>query len=311
MAVNLAIREPLTNTMRNVGLDCPRKMYYMIERGLRRRTMSEAIYIGSAFHRGMEERSAEAALELFEGIFPASQVEADELETKKAIVSAMVAGALDYWWQQWESRYGELQFEVPIINPRTGYPSQTYYLAGKIDEVVQDEEGLWWLVEYKTSGQTPTESFVKRLYLDTQITTYFYAAQKMLGIKLAGVIYRVARKPSIRQRKNETVWQFIDRLHDDYQNRPEFYFYEEQLYRDQSDLDEFEREMWAITQQFLFFRRTDTWPRNTSKCGDWGGCPYMPLCMGEPDALELFEQVGPNPELDSDEEDEDGAYAAD
>lgn len=275
-------------------------MKYRFEDGLERRVRPEALVIGSAFHRGMEAREPLAGAQYLDNhteIWGDNDVHA--LKKAKYIVYSMVQGALKYWDFDWKNSHTEIKFDLPIMNPATGYPSRTFRLRGKTDEVSQDRRGKWWLVEYKTAGQLPSYAYVDRLYLDTQVTTYFYAAQKHLGIELEGVLYRVARKPSIRQKQTETVDEYCKRLVEDYKKRPEFYFYEEQMIRSQEDLSEFEQHLWNVTQLFMFYRRNDIWPMNTSRCAEWGGCDFLPLCKREEDAKLLYvERESRTPELE-------------
>ena len=200
-------------------------------------------------------------------------------------VEGLVTGGLTVW-RRHEGGQREVQFRVPIVNPETGRPSRSFVLAGKIDAIV-DVGGRWFVEEYKSAGAL-NGMYVDRLQLDTQVTLYVYAAQRQWDIEIAGVIYRVGRKPSIRHTQKETAAQYRDRLLADYQARPDFYFFEWDLARTQEQLLEFERDLWTQTQRHLVDRRLGFHPKNTSRCTEFGGCPYMPLCLGRPDAEALY-----------------------
>jgi len=289
--------ELLTNSTISSFKNCRKQYYYRNVKQLVPRHEGEARGIGSAVHKGIETGSIEEALALFDDIFPSDQQEADKLETNKAIVQAMLEGYFSLYGTDWEGEFQpELQFEVPIINPKTGAQSKTFKLAGKVDGLLKDRGGKYWLVEFKTAG-TIDKSYIDKLMLDAQMTAYIYGLQRQLDIKISGVIYRVLRKPSIRQTKKETLEQFLNRLVEDYKSRPEFYFVQEQLYRTQEDLDEFEQELWDITQDLLKCRKDNLWYKNTSRCKDWGKCQYIPLCAKYEDAEELFIQKEVNSEL--------------
>jgi len=295
--------ELLTNSTIGQFKNCRKAFYYRNVLGLVSRIEKESRSIGSAVHKGLETGNVEEALALFDNIFPSDQEEANKLETNRAIVQAMLEGYFELYgrcFPEAEERFPEIKFRIPIINPKTGAKSKSFVLAGKPDDLVKTDQ-KWWLVEYKTAG-TVDKSYIDKLMLDTQITTYIYAMQKFFNIKISGVIYRILRKPSIRQTKKETVNQFIDRLIQDYKDRPEFYFYEEKLHRSQEDLNEFESELWDITQDLLKCRKEGLWYKNTSRCKDWGKCEYIPLCACQPDAMELFKVKEVNSELKEDEE---------
>ncbi len=288
--------EVITNSRINRFKNCRRKAYYRDVKRLVPRIKSEALSMGSAVHKGLETGRVEDALTEFDGIYPNDQKEADKLEINKTIVRAILEGYFDYYGD-WDGKFmSEMEFDIPIINPATDAKSRTFRLGGKVDGLLETEEGNW-LVEYKTAGSV-NKTYVERLALDTQVTTYIYGVQRQLGITIDGIIYRILRKPSIRQRKDETLLQYRDRLIQDYKDRPEFYFYGESLYRSQEDIIEFERELWSITQDMLKCRREGLWYKNTSRCSEWGGCEYMPLCLQEEDAEILFETREINPELE-------------
>lgn len=292
--------ELLTNSTMGQFKNCRKAFYYRNVLQLVSRFESDARGIGSAIHKGLETGSVEEALALFDNIFPSDQEETNKLETNKAIVQAMLEGYFELYGSGFEGEMQqEKQFEIDIINPKTGAKSKTFRLAGKVDGLLK-QDGKYWLVEYKTASAVD-KSYIDKLMLDQQLTTYIYALQKQENIKIAGVIYRILRKPSIRQTKKETINQFIDRLIQDYKDRPEFYYYEERLYRSQEDLNEFEAELWDITQDLLKCRNEGLWYKNTGRCKDWGKCEYIPLCACMPDAMDLFKTREVNSELKEDE----------
>ncbi len=275
--------ELLTHSEMQTRLACPQKWHFRYVEQIVPAVRPTALSIGSALHRSMETGRVEDGLALWDrkAPAPADQSEADRQANDRATVEAMSAGALARWTRNQGGRR-EVQFRVPVINPATGAVSRSFTLAGKVDAIV-DVGGEWYIEEYKTGSQI-NSLYVDRLELDTQITLYMYAAQRMWGITLAGVIYRVARKPSIRQKEKETAAQFRDRLVADYAARPEFYFFEFDLRRAQADLAHFERDLWTETQRMLVDRRLGYHPRNTSWCTQFGGCPYLPICAHRPDA---------------------------
>jgi hypothetical protein len=288
----------LTNSSIGQFKNCRKAWYQRNIECLVPRVQGKARGIGTAVHKGIETGSVEEAIRTFAEVFPNSQEEADELETNKVIVQAMLEGYFERFGVGFPGGTSrtELKFEVDIINPTTNGKSKTFKLAGKVDALIM-QDGRYWLVEYKTAGQVG-KSYIDKLQLDTQITTYIYGIQRMMGINIDGVIYRVLRKPSIKQTKKETLSQYLDRLTADYKERPEFYFFEEKLYRSQDDIAEFEAELWDLTQDMIKCMRENRWYKNTSRCLDWGNCEYMPLCLQRPDARDMYETRMVNSELE-------------
>lgn len=285
---------PLTHSNMSVFKNCHRMYYFKVVQGLAGKNRRAALGDGSAIHKGIETGSVAEALALFDGIYPSNQSEAEALETRKAFIEGAITGYLKRFPDPPEARH-EIRFDLPIINPATKAVSKTFRLAGKIDGL-EKRGNKWFLVEIKTSGQL-NKAYIDRLPLDTQVTTYVYALTRM-GYDIGGVVYRVIRKPTIKPRQNETNGEYRQRLIRDYQERQDFYFYEEPLYRSKADLDEFEAELWAITQDVLSAERLGWWYKNTSRCAEYGGCEFLPLCRGEAGAEIFYETVGPNPELD-------------
>ena len=91
----------------------------------------------------------------------------------------------------------EVDFEVPIIVPYTdvemlcechGWP---VVYQGRLDGIVQDNFGWYWILEHKTTAQM-ADTF--HLQLDEQTGSYAWALMQMLGIRVQGVIYNEAVK---------------------------------------------------------------------------------------------------------------------
>lgn len=290
--------EPLTHSKMQTVKNCPMYFYWRHKKLLVPTMRDGARSVGSAVHKGIETGSIDDSIAVLTTQEPTTQEERNRLDTDIAITKAMLTGYFEHFdtaFPEAEERIPELKFEVPIINPTTKATSRTYYLTGKADDLVKID-GQWWLVEHKTAGQIG-KSYIDRLMLDSQITTYIYGIQRMMDIDIVGVIYRILRKPTIRQTQKETLDQYLNRLTQDYINRPDFYFYEEKLYRSQEDLKQFERELWLFTKMLLKMENESIYFKNTSRCGEYGGCMYAPLCKQEPDAEMFFTTEESNPEL--------------
>lgn len=287
-------KERLTHSHIKARMNCPMAEHYRYELELVPRVQSKHLSLGTAVHKGIETGSIEDALTTFDGIFPSTQEAQNELDTQRVICEAMLSGYFAHF-EPFDSYEAEIEFETPITNPKTKALSKTFILAGKVDGLAKID-GQWWICEYKTASRVD-RAYVDRLQLDAQITTYMHAIQRIRGIRIAGVIYRILKKPTIRQKQSESLAQFRDRIIEDYQTRPDFYYDEQRLYRSQADLETFERELWMFTQRLLQERRAGLHFKNTSQCAEWGGCPYIPLCLGYEDAMELYVKQASNSEL--------------
>jgi len=64
---------------------------------------------------------------------------------------------------------------------------------GRVDALVQDLLGNYWIAEWKSAEKAPSESN-RWLAVDAQSGSYAWALQKMLGIPIKGVIHRTTLK---------------------------------------------------------------------------------------------------------------------
>ena len=119
----------------------------------------------------------------------------------------------------------EVDFEVPIITPSGSEMlcdchNWPVVYQGRLDGIVQDDFGWYWILEHKTAAQL-SDTF--HLQLDEQTGSYAWAVQQMLGIRIQGVIYneavkKTAHKPdelvSTRMGRNFSVNKQADTTYD-------------------------------------------------------------------------------------------------
>lgn len=106
--------------------------------------------------------------------------------------------------------YTEIEFEVPVTVPEEGFSLPPEFglkvnsvsphsltrhgnpvvYQGRIDLIVQDKDGYYWLVDHKTVGPRAwNEGSYDFLIRDEQCKSYAWALQYQLGIRVRGVIY--------------------------------------------------------------------------------------------------------------------------
>jgi hypothetical protein len=99
--------------------------------------------------------------------------------------------------------YVEVEFEVPIpVPPGLNLPSGfgrtedgdltfngcPVVYQGRIDMIVQDEHGAYWIDDHKTTAQIRAD-VVTHLEMDEQMKSYVWAIQRQIGVKIRGSIY--------------------------------------------------------------------------------------------------------------------------
>ncbi len=134
-------------------------------------------------------------------VVPASKT-AFEWDTERTwLMYAFMVYCWYYADDEFETIATEHRFSLPIINPETGRPDRTLApLVGMIDHMLMIEEREM-VHEYKTmaSDISQKSEYWAKLRLDTQVSTYSYAARR-LGWNVVGTFYDVFRKPRIRPR---------------------------------------------------------------------------------------------------------------
>ena len=274
---------PVTQSMMRTMMSCEEKARLRYLEGLvSPDPPSPALSIGSAVHLGFEVGSADAAVaNLRESRGPTwLEHEADALELDCSKVRAMVEGGLKLW-KTWPSR-PEVQFLIPFTNPATRKPSTKHTLEGVFDGVFDASQGPCFelaLLEIKTTSRLDS-AYLERLDLDWQVSSYLAAASVMYQARVRKMVYRIVRKPSIRQRKNETLEEYTNRLISDYEDRPEFYFEQVIVERTDRQIERWWYEAWELHERILRIENGGMTIRNASHCLDFGRCDYFNLCRG-------------------------------
>jgi hypothetical protein len=224
-------------------------------------------------------------------------------------------------------RYGidtrrELEFDLPLYNPATGRTSRAFRRGGKVDGVAKIASERVRIIEDKFVQQIQ-RVMIDRLPLDEQASEYVDAFMAV-GWD-AEVWYRHTRWPGINPKSpkeyktkadypGETMEEFEERLLEDVDERPEFYFDQQILYFPREHLDDYRAGRWGTAQEIIAARRVfrqnssgepgavssvlaTTFPMNPSRCWEYGGCEFIPLCTKQEGAIDLYVEVEDNPEL--------------
>lgn len=87
----------------------------------------------------------------------------------------------------------ETEFNVPIVHPETGEIHPTAQFAGRFDGIIRMKAtGEHWIFETKTARSI--KELLRSLVNDEQASGYLYAAETLLRIPIAGILYNVLRK---------------------------------------------------------------------------------------------------------------------
>jgi hypothetical protein len=313
-------REHLSHSRIGIFLACHRKYELHYEERLEPVSRPEPLSMGAAYQKAIELQDPEFGPLTLDGwthdstptyLPPAEPMHfhTQEAEDRHRVNQAIVRAAAALYLRKWPSPVGEtreFEYRVRLRNPWTGHYSRTFDLQGFADGLIEPEYGIGRptvslspelgemvnapleLVENKLVGRID-QITVQRLPLDRQLQLARYGIWRATGRPVNKVHYRWVKKPSIKRKQNETVDEFLDRIAADYEARPEFYAYEPPpSYITAADLLRIEAELWTWAEQLRQLRRQRIYDRNTSACSDYGGCKYVPICSGDPDAHALY-----------------------
>ncbi len=305
-----APKSRLTTTRMATMRRCPRQHHYRFELGLSRIRESTPLRLGAAFHKGLADhnggakpwvaiRTATAGYE----VLPA-WVDAVDWAVERETVRQLLAG---HFWrydqEHLEFLAVEREFEVPLVNPKTGAASRTFVLAGKIDAIVRLPDGRIAVLEYKTTADdvSPASDFWLYHRCDPQISLYLLAA-RAIGYDVATIICDATRKPTIRLRKDETSEGFSDRLRTDIGDRPDHYYQRCEIPRLEANLAEFQQELWQQADLIRESRNRNRWFRNagpmTCRLCEFSGICLQCLSIDPDNPPAGYERLSnPHPEL--------------
>lgn len=213
----------------------------------------------------------------------------------------------DVYFQQWrrmQKKYTwislEEVFKVKYKIPSSG--NYTYF-RGKIDGVVQLENGDHYLFETKTKGYCDMHSITATLPYNFQVLFYAAAYEKLHDVPIKGVIYNIIRRPGQRGKIGEDIAQLRARVKEEVKNNPDYYFY--QIFHDMSDKrGKLCRKVWKEELAEILGSIENVYTgegvpyRNINSCTLYGLCPYSMLCSTAPAGTEMTaNDISTNPIL--------------
>jgi hypothetical protein len=230
---------------------CPISFYYRYVLGIRKRVEDEALRIGNGWHEGLDiiSTTPETPCKLCAGekrndpdcylcggggfvtdiwesvarmlnyrYSPKVPVEAEKKAKERAMIQyALMAYSCVYEdAQDYEVVFREIPFRIPLIDPRTRRAVPGVFIDGMLDKLVRQADGSLAVMEHKSTASdlSPKSDYWNHLKLDTQISLYVYAIQRLQddGVLTAhkimpedppitDILYDVWRKPQIKPKK--------------------------------------------------------------------------------------------------------------
>lgn len=253
----------------------------------------EVFSIGHAYHAGIEEyykvattKLDDSALihahEIVDGLLLKDNVLDNVVPTK---VKAMVRGyARKFATSPYEITNQEMPFLEKLPDAPDFYMDDVKYefwVSGKIDaEMIHRPTGGLFLGEWKTC--TTFDDYMSKIRQDNQPWQYILGYYLKNKKQPNGVVYRLAKKTMIRQKKSETIDEFMLRVAEEYENNLGEYFHEEMVPFDTKRADKHFNHLYDIAKEIRFSVENDLWTRSHGSCFNYNKpCGYMNICKAD------------------------------
>lgn len=195
----------------------------------------------------------------------------DDVEEEHTKAHAMATAYMKYIYPKFKVVESEKWFEYSL--------GGNHKLVGIADAIADDGH----IVEHKTTGSEITEQYEYNLMWDEQILAY------MLMTGRRKVWYTVCRKPTIRQRQNETDDAFYERMVEWYDIDTDAKIRLLEIERTDDEVAEYKEELYKML--YVIICATDFY-RNSCHCNMWGRrCEYSSICMHYDKTQEYVEFV--------------------
>lgn len=170
------------------------------------------------------------------------------------------------------------KFKVKVAEKWFEYQlNDKHSLIGRVDAIAED--GL--LVEHKTTSSDITEEYVYNLQWDEQVLSY------MLAYGVREMYYTVCKKPTIRQKTNETDEEFFERCCKWYEEDTEDKIKVFKVTRTDEEIEKYKQQLIETIDEM---EKTTLFYNNTSNCTCWGRrCEYSSICLNYDAKLEYID----------------------
>lgn len=277
---------------------CPEKFRLAYIEGLATNRFSVPIEFGNIFHATLDkvytsfhklDSLGKANLYLNACIAAMHRKAVDECRTIKLVTVgteqqineqyAIAAVVLKHYLKRWfdeDKRKDWVSLEQQFRQPFK-YGDKSVDLLGKVDGVYRMPKGLEML-ETKTKGQIDEETIMDKLPFDFQVYFYFMNASALYKEQIKTVCYNVARRPLLRQKKDEDMAAFCQRIDADIEARPDFYFVRFRCTVTKADIERWGSEFKQIIAEAINRYDNDLFYRRSTSCDVYGRCPFLKLC---------------------------------
>jgi len=156
-------------------------------------------------------------------------------------------------------------------------------LRGKIDAILKDSDGHYWIMETKTKSRMGHD-YINTLSFDFQALFYSLAVEDLIGSPVKGVIFNLIRRPSSKNYQEDLI------------NRPDHYFQRIKVQFPKGAVEKFKKELHIKIKEFTqwaYDPKNLTWKNEYACTGKWT-CQYLDICAtgSDPKTNPLFHNEG-------------------
>lgn len=211
-------------------------------------TKAQALTDGTNYHAGIET------------FYKDGEILCDMNEPK---ISAMVWAYVHYIAEQnpdlVEVKTAEKWFEYPL--------TKKHSIVGRNDAIAKN--GM--AVEHKTTSNDVDDEYIYGLQWDEQILTY------MLATGINEMLYTVIKKPTIRQKQNETAEEFFERCKDWYATDTDLKVRVVKVIRSKEEIEEYRKALIVLANEI---EKCKHFYRNPTACTCYNRrCEYSAVCL--------------------------------
>lgn len=226
---------------------CRRAYYFKYMEHLTPIEKAEALQVGTNYH------------ELLDKLYSGESLPENDYSKERA----MIVAYQKYIYPNFKVKSTEDWFKKEIGNGDE--------FCGITDGIAEDG----CLVEHKTTGSEITEEYEFNLQWDEQILGYMFVT----GARK--VYYTVCRKPTIRQKQNETEEEFFNRMIEWYDTDTDKKIRLLTIERTDEEVEAFANDLHLMAREMEQAEQDeDRLYRNCGWCNVWGRrCEYSSICL--------------------------------
>lgn len=298
-------QQKLSQSKINCFVSCRRKYYYNYIKNIQLKKIYMPFIIGNCIHEGIakiclnDKNYLKHVRNIFNSRIPnsLSTEDAQKMEIEKITIEGMLTGYSIYYKNnmfkvvtQKGKPLQEVNFESPIIDTVTGKISKYFIASGKVDQIIEMDDGIY-LYELKTKKYI-TPSTIEAIDIDGQVLHYLsYYPKKIKNKKIKGIVYEIIKKPSIRLKKSESDIAYMNRIIDLYVNQNEEYYYRSKHIISKEVLKEYKSNVVSCIKDIIHCTKNNLFYKNYNSCFMYNThCDFYGLCWNDnPNIESLYE----------------------